>query len=124
MATSITKREWTDNAIELFNEASKSDPNFQVNGKQIIVEKILEASPLNPEIRRDYRSPTQVADTLKEDGIKPVILSPANSTWVSKLKKEWKALYGREIITEPAPPLLSTPIVVAMWESRGRALGC
>lgn len=123
MASSITKWEWNDKAIELFNAASRSDPNLQVDGRPIHVEILLEPSPLNPEIRRYYRSPTQVQDTLTQK-IKPVILSPANSTWLLKLQKEWRALYGGEIVSEPSPPLLSTPIVVAMWESRGRALGC
>ena len=83
MASSITKRDWNANAIEVFNARSQSDPSFQVDGRPIRVEIILEPSPLNPEIRRYYRSPTQVEDTLNHK-IKPVILSPANSTWISK----------------------------------------
>ena len=57
--------------------------------------------------------------------IEPTILSPASITWISKLNKEWKDLHGKEISSDPEPrSLLSTPVVIAMWESRARALGC
>ena len=122
MASSITKWEWLDEAVLAFNEISKPDPSRQVNNRPIQVEVLLEKDPLTG-IVRHWNSPTQVAATLREE-IKPTILSPAATTWILKLNKEWRDLYGYEITTGPAPSLLSTPVVIAMWESRARALGC
>jgi len=123
MASSITKWEWLDAAVQAFNTASTSDPNLQVNGKPIQVEVLLEEDPLSGRLRH-WNSPTQVAATLRGE-IKPTILSPAATTWILKLNKEWQALYGIEITSDLEPPsLLSTPVVIAMWESRARALGC
>ena len=122
MASSITKWEWLEDAVEAFKDASKSDPEFQVNSKRIEVEILLEQDPLSGKLRH-WNSPTQVAATLRGE-IEPTILSPASSIWLLKLNKEWRALYGREITTGPWPSLLSTPVVVAMWESRARALDC
>ncbi len=46
MASSITKWEWLDAAVEDFNAASRSTPNLQVQGKPIHVEVLLvEESP-------------------------------------------------------------------------------
>ncbi len=124
MASSITKWEWLDAAVATFNTASKSAPNLQVDGKPIQVEVLLEKDPLSGKLRH-WNSPTQVFATLR-GVIEPTILSPAATTWILKLNKEWRALHqGKEITSDPEPPsLLSTPVVIAMWESRARALGC
>ena len=107
MASSITKWEWLEDAVEAFNEVSKSDPNLQVNGNPIHVEVLLEKDPLTGRLRH-WNSPTQVAATLRGE-IKPTILSPASTTWLLKLNKEWRALYGNEITTGPAPFLVQHP---------------
>ena len=123
MASSITKWEWLDAAVEVFNAASLSDANFQINGRPIQVEILLEEDPLTGRLRH-WNSPTQVAATVRGE-IEPTVLSPASITWISKLNKEWKDLKGKEISSDPEPrSLLSTPVVIAMWESRARALGC
>ena len=122
MASSITKWEWLDDAVNAFNTASEADPNLQVNGKPVNVEILLEKDPLSGKLRH-WNSPTQVTATLREE-IKPTILSPASVTWILKLNKEWRHLYGKEITSGPWPSLLSTPVVIAMWESRAIALGC
>ena len=122
MASSITKWEWLEDAVEAFNGASASNSNLRVNGKPIQVEILLEADPLSGKLRH-WNSPTQVNATLREE-IEPTILSPASTSWLLKLNKEWRALHGVEITTGPWPSLLATPVVIAMWESRARALGC
>jgi hypothetical protein len=43
IASSITKWEWLEDAVAVFNEATRSDANFQVNGSPIQVEVLLEA---------------------------------------------------------------------------------
>ena len=118
MASSITKWEWLEAAVEDFNTASLSTPHLQVDGKPIQVEVLLEKDPLTGKLRH-WNSPTQVAATLRGE-IEPTILSPAAKTWILKLNRD----YGKEITSGPWKPLLSTPVVIAMWESRARALDC
>lgn len=123
MASSITKWEWLEDAVEAFNATSASDSKFQINGKSVQVEVLLEKDPLTGKLRH-WNSPTQVFATLRGE-IEPTILSPAATTWILKLNKEWSDLYGRDITSNSQPPsLLSTPVVIAMWESRAEALGC
>ena len=121
MASSSTKKEWLDEAIITFNDRSKSDGGLQVGGKPIEVEVILEQ--LGPEKWNHYRSGTMVTDIL-EDKITPTIASPAEVSWIFKLNREWQALYSHSITTVDAPGLVRTPFVIAMWESRAKALGC
>ncbi|MBQ10552.1 MAG: hypothetical protein CMJ45_03270 [Planctomyces sp.] len=87
MASSITKWEWLEDAVEVFNTASASDSIFQVNGRPIQVEILLEEDPLTGRLRH-WNSPTQVAATVRGE-IEPTILSPASITWISKLNKDW-----------------------------------
>ncbi|MFQ6029483.1 MAG: VWA domain-containing protein [Dehalococcoidia bacterium] len=123
MASSITKWEWLEAAAHTFNTASPSDRNLQVNGKPVYVEILLEEDPLNPGKFKHWLSPTQVKAT-RDREIEPTILSPAASTWILWLNKEWRQRHGQEITSGVGPSLLSTPVVIAMWESRARALGC
>ena len=122
IVSSITKWEWLEAAVEAFNAASKTNPNLQFNGMPIEVEILLEKDPLTGKLRH-WNSPTQVDATLRGE-IEPTILSPAATTWILKLNKEWRGLRGKELSSGPWPPLLSTPVVIAMWESRARALDC
>ena len=116
IASSSTKKEWLDQAISTFNDRSRSDGGLQVDGKPIVVEVILEEGD-------HYRSGMMVLDILM-DRIKPTIASPAEESWILKLNREWRALYGKPITTVDAPGLVRTPFVIAMWESRAKALGC
>ncbi len=122
MASSITKWEWLEAAVEAFNVASKKDSNLQVKDRPIEVEILRENDPLTGKLRH-WNSPTQVKATVKGE-IKPTILSPATTHWILWLNKEWRDLYGKEISSGPWQPLLSTPVVIAMWESRAEALDC
>ncbi len=116
IASSSTKKEWLDQGISTFNDRSRSDGRLQVDGKPIEVEVILEEG-------NHYRSGTMITDILK-DKIKPTIASPAEKSWLLKLNRDWRALYSNPITTVDAPGLVRTPFVIAMWESRAKALGC
>ena len=116
MASSSTKKEWLDQAISTFNDRSRSDRGLQVDGRPIEVEVILEEE-------NHYRSGTMITDILKEK-ITPTIASPAEESWILKLNRDWRSLYSKPITTVDAPGLLRTPFVIAMWESRAKALGC
>lgn len=121
MTSSTTKKEWLDDQVRSFNAASQSNAGLRIAGKAISVKVLLEE--LEPGRFEHYRSGSQVEDTL-QGKIKPTIVSPADDSWVAKLKKEWTAMRRAEITTAPAPSLARTPVVIAMWQSRARALGC
>lgn len=131
MASSITKWEWLEAAAEAFNLKSQSDPDYQIAGKSVQIDILLEKDPLSGR-ERHWNSPTQVSATLNGD-IEPTVLSPASSTWIAKLNKDWSTsdagrAHGADtneaLVRGISPSLLSTPIVIAMWQSRAEALGC
>lgn len=121
MTSSTTKKEWLDEQVRAFNAASQSAGGPRVDGKAISVKVLLEE--LEPGRFEHYRSGTQVEDTLRGK-IRPTIVSPADDSWIAKLRKEWSGMRRGEIATSSAPSLARTPVVIAMWESRARALGC
>jgi Ca-activated chloride channel family protein len=121
IASSTTKKDWLDQAVTSFNAASRTDKKLQINDKPVFVEVLSEQ--LEPGKRDHYRSGSMVKDIL--DGkIKPTIASPAEESWLFKLNKEWRTANPRSLTTGQAPALVRTPLVLAMWESRARALGC
>ena len=121
IASSSTKKEWLDQAVESFNAAAKSDAGLQVNGKPVFVEVVLEE--IEPGKKDHYRSGSMVTDILTGK-IKPTIASPAELSWIMKLNNEWQAANAKPISSGEAPALARTPLVLAMWESRARALDC
>jgi Ca-activated chloride channel family protein len=121
IASSSNKKQWLNQAVASFNAASKSDASLQVNAKPVFVEVVLEE--LEPGKKDHYRSGPMVADILSGK-IKPTIASPAEESWIFKLAKEWQAANATAIATAPAAGLLRSPLVIAMWESRARALEC
>jgi Ca-activated chloride channel family protein len=62
------------------------------------------------------------------DGEKIDIWAPASSWWLSLLNEKWQQKYGADqtIVgtgADAAPVLVSSPVVIAMWEPLARALG-
>lgn len=121
IASSNTKEAWLHQAVDAFNTAAASDPELQVDGKPVFV------SILQEEVDgkvADYRSGTMVSDTVG-GRIEPTVLSPGEESWVQKFDRDWQSAKGADPISEAqAPILVRTPLVVAMWESRAKALGC
>ena len=135
MASSSTKKEWVNQAMKAFNEDSKTNPQLQVDGRPIQVEVLLEEE--EPGVFDHYRSGSMVGDILNRK-IEPTIASPAEQSWIQKLRAEWRgskaekswsSKLGRDlssavVTSGEAPGLLRTPLVIAMWQSRAEALGC
>jgi Ca-activated chloride channel family protein len=121
IASSSTKKEWLDDSVARFNSLSKSRGEYQVDGVPVRIEVILEE--LEPGKFDHYRSGTMVTDILKGK-IEPVVMSPAEESWIAKLNSEWKTVHGSEISSGHPSPLVRTPLVIAMWQSRAIALGC
>lgn len=145
IASSSTKRAWLNQAVKDFNEASRTDASWQLNGnpirlkdKPIVVEHILEQIGAGPPDH--YRSGSMMTDILfvGAKGIWPTIVSPADQSWTRKLNDDWRGskaekrwssklghdLSNSVITTGEAPGLLRTPLVIAMWQSRSEALDC
>jgi Ca-activated chloride channel family protein len=120
IASSNTKQTWLHQAVDAFNASAPSDSKLQVDGKPVFVQILQEDIDGNPV---DYRSGTMVSDTLA-GRIQPTILSPGEESWIAKFEREWDAQEGGDPITGTTPILVRTPLVVAMWQSRARALGC
>ena len=58
--------------------------------------------------------------------INPDIWSPAGRVWLTLLNSKWNQKYGSDIISASAndtPPLVNSPIVIAMWKWEAIALG-
>src|SRR5687767_11903379 len=120
IASSNTKQTWLHQAVDAFNAEATSDSKLQVDGKPVFVQILQEDIDGNPV---DYRSGTMVSDTLA-GRIQPTILSPGEESWIAKFEREWDAQEGGDPIRGTTPILVRTPLVVAMWQSRARALGC
>lgn len=114
IASSNTKQDWLHQAVEKFNAAKN-----EVDGRPIFVEIIQETIDGK---QVDYRSGTMVSHILSGK-IKPTIASPGEESWIVRLKKEWKIQQNSTLIKSDSPILVRTPLVVAMWQSRARALG-
>ena len=120
IASSNTKEEWLGRVTEAFNQASRQESKWQVHNRPIQVEIIKETVDGK---QKDYRSGTMVKDTLKGK-IKPTILSPGSESWIETFEKEWQSQYQVQPVSHPAPVIVKTPVVIAMWRSRAKALGC
>ena len=135
MASSSTKKEWVNQAVKAFNEDSQTNPQLQVDGRPVHVEVLLEEE--EPGVFDHYRSGAMVSDILNHK-IEPTIASPAEQSWIqkvraewggSKAEKSWSSKLGRDlssavVTSGEAPGLLRTPLVIAMWQSRAVALDC
>jgi Ca-activated chloride channel family protein len=122
IASSNTKERWLHAAVDAFNEAAPGNSAFQVDGRPVYVD-ILQETIDGKQV--DYRSGTMVSDTLAER-ITPTILSPGEESWIAKFVREYGvANNGANPIKGSDNPLVvRTPLVIAMWESRAKALGC
>ena len=121
IVSSNTKQTWLHQAVDAFNAASQSEAKLQLDGKPIFV-VILQEEIDGKKV--DYRSGTMVSDTVSRK-IEPTVLSPGEESWILKFEKEWQAAQGTDPVKSgDIPVLVRTPLVVAMWESRAKALGC
>ena len=120
IASSNTKEDWLREAVAKFNVASRVDAKLQVNGNPVQVH-VLKEKIDGRDV--DYRSGTMVTHTMKGT-IKPTILSPGEESWLEKFKKDYQIHHGSKPMSGEAPVLVRTPLVVAMWQSRAKALGC
>jgi len=122
IASSNTKEKWLHAAVDAFNAAAPTNPAFQVDGRPVFVD-ILQETIDGKQV--DYRSGTMVSDTLSGK-IAPTIISPGEESWIAKFDREYRVANNDAdpIKASSNPLVVRTPLVVAMWESRAKALGC
>jgi len=119
VASSSTKKEWLNQAIRIFNEDSKANAQLQIEGRPITVTVLLEE--IEPGRWDHYRSGSMISDILSRK-IEPTIASPAEPSWILKLKEKWPE--RKAMVSDDGPGLVQTPLVIAMWQSRATALNC
>ena len=120
IANASAKQEWLHQAVAAFNDASRREREWQAAGRPVSVQVLQEEIDGK---KVDYRSGTMVSDTIAGK-IKPTVLSPGEESWIGQLRRQWRGLHGADIAREDAPVVARTPQVLAMWQSRARALGC
>jgi serine/threonine protein kinase len=147
IASSSTKKEWLIAAVNSFYQDSRSDRRYQLSGfLPRLIGQPIEVEILLEEVRdgdfSHYRSGTMIRDILSDDSdrrhIEPTIASPADQSYIRRLRKswsgstaekQWSAKLGRDlsaddIVDAQSPDLLATPLIIAMWESHAVSLGC
>ncbi len=58
--------------------------------------------------------------------IKPDIWSPAGAVWLTLLNQQWQEKHSSPLIAtgaDDSPPLVTSPVVIAMWQPEAQALG-
>ena len=120
IASSNTKQVWLADAVRTFNERSRTQSDLQADGRPVFVEVLKETIDGK---QVDYRSGTMMKDTVAGK-IKPTILSPGEESWIPIFKKDWRDAGNKNAISGDAPVLVRTPLVIGMWESRAKELGC
>ncbi|MCP4042444.1 MAG: ABC transporter substrate-binding protein, partial [Gammaproteobacteria bacterium] len=120
IASSNTKQEWLHAAVKRFNELAARDEQYQVNGKPIYV-VVLQEDIDGKKV--DYRSGVMVSRTASGE-INPTVISPGDESWLDRFREAWKLRYGTRPIGRSTPVLVRTPLVLAMWQSRAKTLGC
>ena len=71
-----------------------------------------------------YMESGEMLDAVLSGQQRPVVVSPASSTWLTQLNAGWRSSTNSELPLAADPhPLFVSPIVIGMWENMARALG-
>lgn len=106
IASSDTKDEWLDHAIEQFNgEGYKT-----TGGATIVV------------AATHVRSGPSMAAIL-DGSSQPVVWSPGDASWVEQVNASWRRQTGRPLNSQPCPPTVYAPVGFALWRPMAEALG-
>jgi Ca-activated chloride channel family protein len=116
-----TAQDWIKDVINDFN-----GQNNHLCGTTVTIQAI----PMSSE---------QAMQRMLDGKLKPDIWIPASSIWLSMLNEQWNikngttstptstpTISGNDLVSTSAddsPSLLSSPIVIAMWQSQAKALG-
>jgi len=101
------KRAWMEDVVSRFNNAGQKT----ADGATIRVT----ATPMG-----STDSLNQILDGM----IQPTVWSPASKILLPVANDEWgKTHNGAQLVAEDAPPLVLSPVVIAMWEPMARVLG-
>lgn len=102
------KQNWIDDVVGAFNSGNYTACDGPITVKAIPV--------------GSGQSMQQILDGT----IQPDIWSPAGSAWITLLNAAWQEKHHSELIATGAndtPSLVSSPVVIAMWQPQAEALG-
>src|SRR5262245_21355295 len=100
------KQAWIEAAVKTFNAQGATS----TSGKPIYVTATPAGS--NESLRQILSGPA-----------KPMIWSPASSILIPLASEQWGQAHNGEKLVGEAPPLVLSPVVIAMWEPMAHALG-
>ncbi len=102
------KEAWIEDVTATFNDQQ----NESTEGRPIFVEAV----PIGS---------AESLDLILNGEEQPAIWSPASSILVPIANQEWASMHNGESLTtqENPPPLVLSPVVIAMWEPMAQALG-
>lgn len=107
IAYGTEKRAWLEDAAARF-----ATTNPRVRGRPI-------------QIKLTGVGSREIVTRIVQDEYQPTVVSPASMIQIELLRDEWAKRKGGEIFLSGADapqPLVITPLVIVMWEERGKAL--
>jgi Ca-activated chloride channel family protein len=108
MAYSSEKQAWMEDVVKDFNGQQMTACDGPIT---------VQATPTG-----SGQSMQQILD----GSLQPDIWSPAGNVWITLLNAQWHSKHGSDLVGTGAndtPSLVSSPVVIAMWQPQAKALG-
>ncbi|HEX3642933.1 MAG TPA: VWA domain-containing protein [Ktedonobacteraceae bacterium] len=108
MAYSSEKQAWIEDVVKDFNGQQMTACDGPIT---------VQATPTG-----SGQSMQQILD----GSLQPDIWSPAGNVWITLLNAQWRSKHGSDLVGTGAndtPSLVSSPVVIAMWQPQAKALG-
>ncbi|MBN1873875.1 MAG: extracellular solute-binding protein [Anaerolineae bacterium] len=106
IASSSTKQAWMEQVVANFHAEGKTT---SAGSKiQVEVEPVLSGGSMN---------------AILGGTLKPVVWSPGSPSWVDQFNETWRQQTNKTLISEVCPPVIYTPLGIAMWRPMAEALG-
>ncbi len=106
VASSVTKQRWFVAAAARFDAAGIRTSA----GKQVTID-------IQPVLSGDSM------EQILAGQLKPVVWSPGEASWVSRMSQLWAGNHAQTLITQACKPTVYTPSGVAIWRPMAEALG-
>lgn len=103
-----TEEAWIKDVVNDFNSQNMKDCNASIT---------VNATPMDS---------GDAMEGILDGKLQPDIWSPAASIWLSLLNMQWNKKSSSNLVStlsNDSPSLLSSPMVIAMWQSQAQALG-
>ncbi len=106
VSSSSTKQDWMEAVVANFEAAGKTTKN----GSPIVVQvlPVLSGGSM---------------DDILSGKSQPTVWSPGAPSWVEQFDETWKQRTGKSLMSQECPPVVYTPLGIAMWRPMAEALG-